>query len=230
MPCVLHFHKDGDEMDSCADGDSENYSFFVWNYRVFFWDMTGTRNWGKQVCTLIWKSFGGMESEPMLTQGKNPPYGENSPQRRMEPMTVHQAGQWAQHTTHWAIAPPHPAIIKQEAWKLVLQWLSCQAPGVIGSALELFGPVSVSCDWVRWQVWSAASISVWQHIELSEQIRPWGAVACCWDVKQSASNESVSAVNSGLQSGADVMLDPGLCVLQSRQHAHDQVFQDRACS
>ena len=33
--------------------------------------------------------------------------------------------------------------------KLALQWLPCQAPGFIGSALELVGPVSVYCDWVR---------------------------------------------------------------------------------
>ena len=33
-----------------------------------------------------------------------------------------------------------------------LQWLPCQAPGVIGSALGLVGPVSVYCDWVRWKV------------------------------------------------------------------------------
>ena len=32
------------------------------------------------------------------------------------------------------------------------QWLSCQAPGVIGSVLGLVGPVSVYCDWVRWKV------------------------------------------------------------------------------
>ena len=30
--------------------------------------------------------------------------------------------------------------------KLALQWLPCQAPGVIGSALGLVGPVSVYCD------------------------------------------------------------------------------------
>ena len=30
--------------------------------------------------------------------------------------------------------------------------LPCQAPGVIGSALGLVGPVSVYCDWVRWKV------------------------------------------------------------------------------
>ena len=33
--------------------------------------------------------------------------------------------------------------------KLALQWLPCQAPGVIGSALGLVGPASVYCDWVR---------------------------------------------------------------------------------
>ena len=55
---------------------------------------------------------------------------------------------------------------------LALQWLSCQAPGVIGSALELVGPVPVYCDWVRWKVGSATSNSVWQHVKLSEQIRP----------------------------------------------------------
>ena len=36
--------------------------------------------------------------------------------------------------------------------KLALQCLPCQAPGVIGSALGLVGPVSVYCDWVRWKV------------------------------------------------------------------------------
>ena len=32
------------------------------------------------------------------------------------------------------------------AEKLALQWLPCQAPGVIGSVLGLVGPVSVYCD------------------------------------------------------------------------------------
>ena len=57
-------------------------------------------------------------------------------------------------------------------YKLAVQWLPCQAPGVIGSALGLVGPVSVYCDWVRWKVGSATSISVWQYVKLSEQIRP----------------------------------------------------------
>ena len=33
--------------------------------------------------------------------------------------------------------------------KLTLQWLPCQEPGVIGSALGLVGLLSVYCDWVR---------------------------------------------------------------------------------
>ena len=32
--------------------------------------------------------------------------------------------------------------------KFALQWLPCQAPGVIGSALGLVGPVSIYCGWV----------------------------------------------------------------------------------
>ena len=56
--------------------------------------------------------------------------------------------------------------------KLALRWLPCQAPGVIGSALGLVGPVSVYCDRVRQKVGSATSISEWQHVKLCEQIRP----------------------------------------------------------
>ena len=36
--------------------------------------------------------------------------------------------------------------------KLALQWLPCQANGVLGSVLGLVGLVSVYCDWVRWKV------------------------------------------------------------------------------
>ena len=73
---------------------------------------------------------------------------------------------------------------------LALQWLPCQATGVIGSALGLVGPVSVYCDWVRWKVGSAASISVWQHVKLSEQICPWDTLACRWDVKQPTNQQT----------------------------------------
>ena len=50
---------------------------------------------------------------------------------------------------------------------MVLQWLLCQASGVIGSELGLVGPVLVYCDWVRWKVGSGTPISVWQPVKLS---------------------------------------------------------------
>ena len=53
----------------------------------------------------------------------------------------------------------------------------------------MVGPVSVYCDWVRWRVGSATSISVRQHVKLSEQMRPWDTLACCWDVKQPTNNK-----------------------------------------
>ena len=49
---------------------------------------------------------------------------------------------------------------------------SCDLPGVIGSALELAGHVAVYCDRMKYQVSSATCISVWQHVQLSDQIRP----------------------------------------------------------
>ena len=33
--------------------------------------------------------------------------------------------------------------------KLALQWLPCQAPGIVGSVLGLVGLVLVYCDWVK---------------------------------------------------------------------------------
>ena len=82
----------------------------------------------------------------------------------------------------------HRAFSRVESY----QWLkNCNSSGyparrlaLIGSVLGLVGPVSVYCDWVRWKVWSSTSISVWQHAKLSEQIRHWDTLACCWDGKQ----------------------------------------------
>ena len=42
-----------------------------------------------------------------------------------------------------------PGQVTPVTYKMALQWLPCQAPGVIGSALRVVGPVSVYCDWVR---------------------------------------------------------------------------------
>ena len=36
---------------------------------------------------------------------------------------------------------------------------------------------------------------MWQHIELSVQIHPWNALACCWDVKQ-PTNKQTSFLSS----------------------------------
>ena len=53
----------------------------------------------------------------------------------------------------------------------------------------------VSILWVRWKVWSATSISVWQHAQLSEQIYPWDTLACCLDVQQSTNNLPLSFIS-----------------------------------
>ena len=37
---------------------------------------------------------------------------------------------------------------------------------------------------------------MWQHIKLSEQIRPLDALACCWDVKQ-PTNKTIQAFEQG---------------------------------
>ena len=52
--------------------------------------------------------FQGMESEPMLIPRETSPLLEA--QRRIEPPTLHHAGQQAQHTTNWAIPPPPPPL------------------------------------------------------------------------------------------------------------------------
>ena len=33
---------------------------------------------------------------------------------------------------------------------------------------------------------------MWQHVHLSEQIRPWDTLACCWDVKQQTNKQTGS--------------------------------------
>ena len=61
-------------------------------------------------------------------------------------------------------------VIKVTFLLMALQWLPCQAHGVIGSALGLVGLVSVYCERVRQKVRSATSVSVWQVAEtLSKQ-------------------------------------------------------------
>ena len=79
----------------------------------------------------------------------------------------------------------------QVTWTLALQWLPYQVPGIIGSALGLVGPLSVYCDCVRLKVWSSASTSVWQHVKLSEQIRPWDTQAWTLSNQQTTTLKAV---------------------------------------
>ena len=55
------------------------------------------------------------------------------------------------------------------------------------------GRTGVSILWLgEMEVWSATSNSVWQHVKLSEQIRPRDTLACCWDVKQASNQQTLS--------------------------------------
>ena len=64
--------------------------------------------------------------------------------------------------------------------KLALQWLPCQAPGVIGSVLGLVGPVSVHCEVGSLICNLCLSMTACKIV----QIGPGDTLACCWDVKQ----------------------------------------------
>ena len=75
---------------------------------------------------LIRKSFQGMESEPMLTSREKFPLPEkNSPQRSIEPTTLHQAGQRVQHTTNEPL--PLPSFVQLPSLSLSLS-LSLSGP------------------------------------------------------------------------------------------------------
>ena len=63
-----------------------------------------------------------------------------------------------------------PRQIIPVTYKLALQCLPCQAPGMIGPALGLVGPVSAYSDWVRKKIWSATSLSLWQHVKLRSSV------------------------------------------------------------
>ena len=58
------------------------------------------------VYTLIRKSLWGMESEPLLTS-REKSLLKYSPQRSIKLMTLHQAGQQAQHMTNELLQPVH---------------------------------------------------------------------------------------------------------------------------
>ena len=35
-------------------------------------------------------------------------------------------------------------------------------------------------------------MSVWQHVKLSKQIRPWDTLALCWDIKQPVNKQTTA--------------------------------------
>ena len=85
---------------------------------------------GMHVCTdrtsvysLIRKKFGGMESEPMLTPREKSPLPEkNYPLRRIEPTTLHHAGQRAQHTVNELFRPPYTEVADQSCCLTVTEY------------------------------------------------------------------------------------------------------------
>ena len=83
----------------------------------------------------------------------------------------------------------YPGRVIPVTLKLVSRWLHCHAPGNTGSAHGLVGQASVYCDWAGQHVSYATSISVWQHVHITEQIRPCDTLACCWDVKQATNQQ-----------------------------------------
>ena len=98
----------------------------------------------------VWE---GMESEPMKLQGKNPLCGENSPQRRIEPMTLQQTAQGAQHNTNELFGPPLLSV--SELFGPPLLSVSELFGPPLLSVSELFGPplLSVSVSLFLWPVW-----------------------------------------------------------------------------
>ena len=98
----------------------------------------------------------------------------------------------------WLRRPPRKQKIPRSnpAWAGIFsgvesyQWLQSFGTPVV----TLPGARRQCWDWLAWcqytvtgwdgKVWSATSISVWQHVKLSEQFRPWDTLACCWDIKQ----------------------------------------------
>ena len=77
------------------------------------------------------------------------------------------------HTSDLNISPPVATL--PGAWRYRVM----AGTGRLGISILLFGEV---------ESWSAASTSVWQQVNLSEQISPWETLACCWDVKQPTNN------------------------------------------
>ena len=87
------------------------------------------------------KEFLGMESEPMLSATEKSPLPES--QRRVKPARLHQAGQPAQHTTHWApsrrtASPTHYPLsyIRQDSQPNTLPTEACRQGSSPGTTVS----------------------------------------------------------------------------------------------
>ena len=94
-----------------------------------------------------------------------------------------QTRHWPQEQKTQEVTLALPGQVMPAMPKLLL----CQAHGIKlkGSVLGLVDPVSVHCDFLRQQIWTATSISVWQHVKLSKQICLLRYILC---VAQTLSN------------------------------------------
>ena len=74
---------------------------------------------------------------------------------------------------------------------VALSWLSPGSPALhYRGCISTIGLVSVHCDLVRGQAWSAVCLSVWQHSKLSTSVHKMHC-AYCWNVKP-PSNQATS--------------------------------------
>ena len=120
----------------------------------------------------------------------------------------HPPWEWKIRDSNPTSARIFPGRVIPVTSELALWWLPCQAPGITGSALGLVGPVSVYCDWERWKVWSATSVSVWQHVNcLSRSVPDDG---CVWHMYFSDDTSCVLHVRSSVFSDVDTCV----CVFQ----------------
>ena len=101
-----------------------------------------------------------------------------------------------------SIAPPPPPIPPTKPLPTPSQSPNRLGGQVVsrppGSVRGLVGPVSGYRDWVRQQVGSSTCISVWQHEQLSRQVRPRGTPVCCWHVRQPTNINKPSLRSSSL--------------------------------
>ena len=138
----------------------------------------------------------------------------------------------AKFSGRWLLGSPPSAVVRQlapRAWCplqcLLAKTVGILSPGVCRSeeCAQEFAPQSHIHSGLNQQDLVSSDVSVWQHEHLSEQTRPWGTVACWWDVRQPTNklSRSVSRLRRSLaQSDVELCCDrpwgqEGCCLLVS---------------